>query len=140
MMEERFGVFSYDMAHLLGTAVLVLSFGLLYQRRTKAVVNIYGAQAIALAAAAAWQGYVQDAPQLYITALITFAAKGVAIPLAMHRIIDRSIAGIPLVVELCGAVLILVAFVVFGVFFFRIRERFDSLDIGHFDSISRMHR
>ena len=36
-----YGVLSYDVAHLLGGAVLVLSFGLLYQRRIKAVVNTY---------------------------------------------------------------------------------------------------
>ena len=48
-----------------------------------------------------------------------------------------SVAGMPLVVELSVAVLILVAFIVFGVFFFRIRERFDSLDVSHLDRISR---
>jgi hydrogenase-4 component E len=221
MMPARYGVLSYDLAHLLGGAVLVLSFGLLYQRRVPAVVNIYAAQAIMLAAAAAWQGYAQGEAQLYITALITLAAKGVAIPFALHIVIRRldvrrsidvalgifpsmllgvalvalailvvlpvtlqsqtltredlalalsvvllgllvmitrrtaltqvigfmsrenglilaavSVAGMPLIVELSVAVLILVASVVFGVFFFRIRERFDSLDVTHLDRIS----
>jgi hydrogenase-4 component E len=221
-MEPRYGALSYDLAHLLGGAVLVLSFGLLYQRRIRAVVNIYAAQAIALAAAAAWQGHAQGATQLYITALITLAAKGFAIPVALHAVIRRlnvqrsveaalgifpsmllgvglvalailvvlpvtlqsrtltredlalalsvvllgllvmisrrtaltqvigfmslenglilaavSVAGTPLIVELSVAVLILVAAVVFGVFFFRIRERFESLDVTHLDQISR---
>ncbi|HEX3349389.1 MAG TPA: hydrogenase-4 component E [Acetobacteraceae bacterium] len=224
-MPTHYGALSYDLSHLLGTAVLILSFGLLYQRRTKAVVTTYALQAVALAAAAAWQGYVQGAPQLYATAVITLAAKGVVIPIAMLKLIERlniqrsvepalgifmsmvlgvglvalailvvlpvtfqdsnltredlalalsvvllgqlvmisrrlaltqvigfmslenglilaavSVAGMPLVVELSVAVLILVAFVVFGIFFFRIRARFDSLDIGHFDRISSMHR
>ena len=35
----------------------------------------------------------------------------------------------PLVVEVSVAFAVLIAFVVFGLFFFRIRERFDSLDV-----------
>ena len=50
------------------------------------------------------------------------------------------IEGMPLVVELSVAVLVLVAFVVFGVFFFRIRERFDSLDVRRLDPISEERR
>jgi hydrogenase-4 component E len=37
--------------------------------------------------------------------------------------------GMPLVVEVSVAFAVLIAFVVFGLFFFRIRERFDSLDL-----------
>jgi len=50
------------------------------------------------------------------------------------------VAGMPLVVELSVAVLVLLAFVVFGVFFFRIRERFDSLDVSHLDRVGGAHR
>ncbi len=220
-----FGHLSYDLAHLLGGAVLVLSFVLLYQRRLTAVINSYALQAVALAAAAAWQAWVQAAPHLYLTAVLALAAKGIAIPLAMHAIVRRlkvdrslesalgifpsmalgvglvtlsilvvlpvtpqaqtltredlalalsvvlmgllmmitrrtaltqvigfmslenglilaavSVAGMPLVVELSVAVLVLLAFAVFGVFFFRIRDRFDSLDIGHLDRIGGGHR
>ncbi|HUY68464.1 MAG TPA: hydrogenase-4 component E, partial [Alphaproteobacteria bacterium] len=39
------------------------------------------------------------------------------------------VKGMPLVVELLIAFSVLVAFVIFGVFFFHIRERFDTLDI-----------
>jgi hydrogenase-4 component E len=220
-----YGVFSYDLAHLLGAAVLVLSFGLLYQRRITSVINIYAVQAITLAAAAAWQGWVQDSAHLYVTALIALGAKGVAIPLALHNIVRRlrihravetalgvfptmalgvglvalsvlvvlpttiesttltredlalalsvvlmgmlmmitrrsaltqvigfmslenglilaavGLPGMPLVVELSVAVLVMLAFVVFGVFFFRIRERFDSLDVSHLDRVGGTHR
>ncbi|MBI3436194.1 MAG: hydrogenase-4 component E [Proteobacteria bacterium] len=41
--------------------------------------------------------------------------------------------GMPLVVEFSVAFSILVAFIVFGVFLFRIRERFDSVDVGALD-------
>jgi hydrogenase-4 component E len=220
-----FGVLSYDLAHLLGGAALVLSFALLYQRRVTAVINIYALQGIVLAAAAAWQGWVQHAAHLYLTALITLVAKGIVIPIAMHRIVRRldihrsidtalgifpsmilgvflvalsitvvlpttlesealtredlalalsvvllgllmmitrrnaltqvvgfmslenglilaavGVAGMPLVVELAVAFLVMVAFIVFGVFFFRIRERFESLDLHHLDLVSEAER
>jgi hydrogenase-4 component E len=41
------------------------------------------------------------------------------------------VRGMPLVVEISVAFSILIAFVVFGVFFFRIRERFDTLDVHY---------
>ncbi len=220
-----YGTLPYDVAHLLGGVILLLSFTLLSQRRLPALINVYALQAAMLAGAAFWQGWVQHAPHLYITGLITFAAKGVIIPLAMHRIVARlnmardietalgifpsmalgvalvalaimvvlpttsqsqaltredlalalsvvllgllmmisrrsalsqvigfmslenglilaavGVEGMPLVVELSVAVLVLVAFVVFGVFFRRMRARFDSLDVSHLDRIGRAHR
>jgi hydrogenase-4 component E len=220
-----FGNFSYDLAHLLGGAVLVLTFGLLYQRRLTAVINTYSVQSWALAAAAAWQGWVQGSAELYVAALIALSVKGVVIPIALHRIVRRldihrtveaamgvfpsmalgvalvvlaillvlpstmesqvltredlalalsvvllghlmlitrrtaltqvvgfmsienglilgavGVRGMPLVVELSVAVLVLVGAVVFGVFFFRIRERFDSLDDSHLDRVGEAHR
>jgi hydrogenase-4 component E len=220
-----FGAFSYDFAHMLGGTILVLSFGLLYQRRITAVITIYALQAWVLAAAAAWQGWVQSSPELYVTAVIALAAKGIAIPYALHAIVRRlrihraietalgifpsmavgvalvalsilvvmpttmestvltredlslalsvillgqlmmitrntaltqvvgfmsienglilaavGVKGMPLVVELSVAVLVMVGAVVFGVFFFRIRERFDSLDVSHLDRVGGAHR
>jgi len=41
--------------------------------------------------------------------------------------------GMPLVVEFSVAFSILIAFIVIGIFLFRIRERFDSVDIGTLD-------
>jgi len=219
----RYGALPYDLAHLFGGAALVLSFALLYQRRIPAVINIYALQAMVLAAAACWQGFVQSAPQLYLTGVITLAVKGIAIPIALHRIIRRleihraietalgvfpsmvlgvglvalailvvtpttsqvltredlatalsvvllgmlvmitrrsaltqvvgfmslenglilaavGVAGMPLVVELAVAVLVMVAAVVFGIFFFRIRERFESLDVSHLDRVARAQK
>jgi len=214
-----FGQLPYDVAHLLGGAMLLLSFALLYQRRVGAVINLLAAQGALLALAAAWQGWVQGAPQLYLTALIAFAAKTVAIPLALRALVRRldlhrtvetamgigpslvagvalvalailvvlpitagaraiaredlalalsvvllgmlmmitrrnailqvvglmslenglilaavGVAGMPLVVELSTAALVLVAFVVAGVFVFQIRERFDSVDIAFLET------
>jgi len=41
--------------------------------------------------------------------------------------------GMPLVVEFSVAFSILIAFTVFGIFVFRIRERFDTVDVGALD-------
>ena len=208
------GNLSYDVAHLLGTSVLVLSFALLFQRRILGVLNIFALQATVLAAAAAWQGFTQDAPHLYITAAIALAFKAIIIPLALRRIAFRfqihrtvetvlgigltmiagvclvglaivlvlpltrqsvlmtrddlalalsivligllmmitrrnaltqvvgfmslenglilaavGVVGMPLVVEMSVAFSVMVAFIIFGIFFFHIRDRFDTLDL-----------
>jgi hydrogenase-4 component E len=214
-----FGQLPYDVAHLLGGAMLLLSFVLLYQRRVTAVIHAFAMQGALLAMAAAWQAHVQGAPQLYLTALTALVAKAVLIPLALrvlvrrldlHRTVETAmgigpsmiagvalvalailvvlpitagaraiaredlalalsvvllgmlmmitrrnailqvvglmslenglilaavgVAGMPLVVELSTAALVLVAFVVAGVFVFQIRERFDSVDIGFLET------
>jgi hydrogenase-4 component E len=208
------GNLSYDVAHLLGTSVLVLSFALLFQRRILGVLNIFALQATVLAAAAAWQGFTQDAPHLYITAAIALMFKAIIIPLALRRIAFRfqihrtvetvlgigltmiagvclvglaivlvlpltrqsglmtrddlalalsivligllmmitrrnaltqvvgfmslenglilaavGVVGMPLVVEMSVAFSVMVAFIIFGIFFFHIRDRFDTLDL-----------
>lgn len=210
-----FGQLGYDVAHLLGGGVLLLSFVLLYQRRIGAVINAFATQGTLLALAAAWQAHAQGAPGLYVTAALALAAKGVLIPLALHAIVRRldlhrtvetalgigpslvagvglvalsilvvlpategaralaredlalalsvvllgmlmmitrrnalsqvigllslenglilaavGVAGMPLVVELSTAALVLMVAVVAGVFAFQIRERFDTLDTG----------
>lgn len=211
--------FGYDAAHLLGAVVLLMSFALLYQRRIFSVITVFTLQALALAAAAAWQGYAQGEPHLYVTALLTLVLKAVAIPLALHRIILRlniqrtvdaalsvgltmvagvslvtlsillvlpvttdaatltreglalslsvvllgllmmitrrnavsqvvgfmsienglifaaiGVAGMPLIVEMMVAFSVMVAFIIFGIFLFQIRERFDTLDLQKIDS------
>ena len=209
----------YDAAHLLGAVVLLMSFALLYQRRLFSVLNVFAAQALALSAAAAWQGFIQDAPHLYVTALLTLGLKAILIPVALHRIILKlnihrivepalsigltmlsgvslvtlsillvmpvtehasaltredlalslsvvllgllmmisrrnavsqvvgfmsienglilaaiGVAGMPLVVEMSIAFSVMVAFIVFGIFLFHIRERFDTLDMHKIES------
>jgi hydrogenase-4 component E len=211
--------FAYDAAHLIGATVLMMGFGLLYQRRMAAVIRTYAMQAMALAAAAAWQAHVQDAPHLYATAAIALLFKGIAVPAALqwlvrklgiHRTVETALGigptmtagvglvalsivlvlpvttnaaaltreslalamsvvllgllmmitrrnavtqvvgfmalenglllgavgakGMPLVVEISIAFSVLVAMTLFGIFFFRIRERFDSLDLAYLES------
>ena len=211
----RFGQLTYDLSHLLGGAVLLLSFVLLYQRRIGAVINAFATQGTLLALAAAWAAHAQGAPGLYLTALLALGVKGVLIPLALHRLVRElnlhrtvetalgvglsmtagvalvglcilvtlpategarllsretiafamsvvllgmlmmitrrnaisqvigllslenglilaaiGVTGMPLVVELSTAALVLMLAIVAGVFAFQIRERFDTLDTG----------
>lgn len=213
------GHISYEVAHLLGATMLMAGFGLLYQRRLYAVLNTFAFQALALAAAAAWQAHVQHAPHLYATAGIALVFKGVLVPFALHWLVERlgihrsvdtalsigwtmivgvvlvalsillvlpvtanaaaltreslavamsvvllgmlmmitrrnavtqvvgfmalenglllaavSAKGMPLVVEISVAFSVLIAMTLFGIFFFRIRERFDTLDLQYLET------
>ena len=210
---------AYDLAHLLGGTALLLSFSLLYQRRLFAMLGAFALQALIIAAAAAWQAYMQDAPHLYISAGIALVFKAIIIPVALKRIVVHldihrtvetalgigptmiagvglvalsillmlpvtvasamlvretmalalsivlmglltmitrrnavtqvigfmslenglilaavGVEGMPLVVEMGIAFSVMVAFIVFGIFFFHIRERFDTLDIAYLES------
>jgi hydrogenase-4 component E len=48
--------------------------------------------------------------------------------------------GMPLVVEISVAFSVLIAFIVIGIFLFRIRERFDSVDVHALDRVRRERR
>jgi hydrogenase-4 component E len=204
----------FDIAHLLAGGLVLVSFMLLYQARLYALLNLFGLHAVVLSLSVAWQAYIQDAPHLYVTAVIALGFKGVAIPVALHRIVQQlhihrgiepvvgvgptmligiglvalsigvvipvtvatdSLAredlafalavillgllmmvsrhnavsqvigfmslenglvlaatgakGMPLVIEISVAFSILIAFIVIGIFLFRIRERFDTVDL-----------
>jgi hydrogenase-4 component E len=208
----------FDVAHLLAGGLVLMSFALIYQDRLSALINVYAAHATVLALAVAWQAYVQDAPHLYVTAVIALVFKAIIIPIALHRIIrqlgihreietvvgvgptmlggiglvalsmvvmlrvteeagrlareDLAFAlsvvllgllimvtrrnavslvigfmslenglvlaatgakGMPLVVEISVAFSVLIAFIVIGVFLFRIRERFETIDVAALD-------
>ncbi|ADP69576.1 putative hydrogenase-4 component E [Rhodomicrobium vannielii ATCC 17100] len=218
---------AYDVAHFLAGMMLVCSFTLLYQDRILAVLNTFAVQAIMLSLAVAWQGYVRNAPDLFITAAMAFGLKGIIIPVALNRMVEKlgikrdvdqvvnvgvamflglgltSLAlllvlkvtpgaasftreglalalaiillgllqmilrrnavtqivgfmsienglilaatgarGMPLVVEVSVAFSVLIALFVFAVFLFRIRERFDSVDVESLDKVraARAHR
>jgi hydrogenase-4 component E len=207
-----------DVAHLLAGGLVLLSIVQLYQDRLSALINTFALHAFVLALSVAWQAYIQDAPHLYVTAVIALGFKTVAIPLALHGIVERlgihreietvvgigatmllgiglvalsmvimlrvtpaadplaredlafalavlllglllmvtrrnavsqvvgfmslenglvlaatGAKGMPLVVEISVAFSILIAFIVIGIFLFRIRERFDTVDVHALD-------
>jgi len=212
------GDLSFDVAHLLAGSLVLVSLVQLYQDRLSALINVYAVHALVLAASAAWQAATQDAPHLYITALITLVFKAMIVPFALHRIVrklgihreienvvgvgmtmlagiglvalslvvmlratpeadplareDLAFAlavvllglllmitrhnavsqvigfmsmenglilaatgaqGMPLVVEISVAFSVLIAFIVIGIVLFRIRERFDTVDVQALD-------
>ena len=209
---------SFDIAHLLAGGLVLASFVMLYQDRLYALVNVFAFHAAVLSLSVAWQAYIQDAPHLYITAVIALIFKTIIIPLALYRIILRlgihreietvvgigwtmltgmglvalsmvvmlrvtanadplaredlafalavlllgllmmvtrrnavsqvigfmslenglilaaaGAKGMPLVVEISVAFSVLIAFIVIGIFLFRIRERFDTVDVRALD-------
>jgi hydrogenase-4 component E len=210
---------AFDIAHLLAGGLVLASFVLLYQDRLYSLLNVYAVHALVLALSVAWQAFIQDAPHLYVTALIALVFKATIIPLVLRRIVERlgihreietvvgigltmlagmalvalsmvvmlrvtseatpiaredlafalavvllgllimvtrrnavgqvvgfmslenglvlaatGAKGMPLVVEISVAFSILIAFIVIGIFLFRIRERFDTVDIPTIDS------
>lgn len=101
------GSLAYDIAHVLGGGMLLCSFLLLTQRRLGGLIWLLAAQGLLLAMAAAWQGYSQASGHLYTSAAIAFAAKAVAIPLALREATRRvggsaADAGLPAMPALLG--------------------------------------
>jgi hydrogenase-4 component E len=209
---------AYDVAHLLAGSLVLVSLMMLYQDRLYALLNVFALHAVLLSLSVGWQAYMQDAPHLYVTALIALGFKAIIIPVVLHRMIvslgihreiettagigpimlvgialvglsmavmlritadanliareDLAFAlsvlllgllimitrrnavgqvvgfmslenglvlaatgakGMPLVVEISVAFSVLIAFIVIGIFLFRIRERFDSVDVQALD-------
>ena len=216
---------TFDIAHMLAGSLVLVSFLQLYQDRLSALLNMFALHAFVLAASVAWQAYAQDAPHLYITAVIALIFKAIVIPLALRRIViklgihreienvfgvglamllgiglvalsmvvmlrvtsgadplareDLAFAlavvllgllmmvtrrnavsqvvgfmslesglvlaatgakGMPLVVEISIAFSVLIAFIVIGIFLFRIRERFDTVDMQAMDRFREEQR
>ncbi len=201
--------------------MLLLSFGMLSQRRIVSLVNLYAIQGGALAAATLLVAWRTGEGHLYLSAALTIALKVIFLPWLLHRLIRRlevywdtepllnvtgtmlvgllvvvfafglaqpitqlastatrgaigiavsvvllaflmmitrrkamsqvvgflsmenglffaamsATYGMPMVVELGVALDVLVAMLVLGVFFFQIREQFDSLDLHHLESL-----
>jgi hydrogenase-4 component E len=216
---------AFTLTHMLGGLMLLCAFALISQSRLSAMIGLYQAEALALSAAALWQGYVQGSADLYLTGLITLAIKAVALPVGMRRIVRRfgltrasepalpaglamilgvaligvavlvvlpitinavsttredlalalsvillgllmmttrrhalaqvigflstenglvlaatGMPGMPFVAELSVALLVLLAFLVLGLFLARLREHFDTLDLAGLEQIERRGR
>jgi hydrogenase-4 component E len=209
---------NFDVAHMLAGGLVLVSLAMLYQDRLYSLINALALHALVLAVSVAWQARIQDAPHLYITAVIALGFKAIAVPAALRRMVfklgihreietvvgigftmlagialialslvvmlpatihadplareDIALAlsvvligllmmvtrrnavsqvagfmslengivlaatgaqGMPLVVEISVAFSVLIAFIVIGIFLFRIRERFDTVDVQALD-------
>ena len=216
---------AFDIAHFLAGSLVLVSIMLLYQDRLSALINVFAFQAVVLALSVSWQAYIQNAPHLYLTAMIALVVKAIVIPVALHRMIRRlgihreiekalnvgltmlaglalvalsvvvvlrvtseasmlaredlafalsvvllgllmmvtrrnavsqvigfmslenglilaatGAKGMPFVVEISVAFSVLIAFIVIGIFLFRIRERFDTVDLQALDEVREAQR
>ena len=209
---------AFDIAHMFAGGLVLVSFMMLYQDRLLPLINVLSLHSLVLALSVAWQAYIQDKPDLYVTAAIALGFKSIVIPMALRRMVVRmelhrevevavgtgltmllgiglvalamdlmlrvtdgasalvredvalalsvvllgllmmvtrrnavsqvigfmsienglilagtGARGMPLVVEISVAFSILIAFIVIGIFLFRIRERFDTVDLQALD-------
>ena len=76
----------FDVAHLLAGTLVLISFLQLYQDRLYALLNVYAAHALTLAASVAWQAFVQDAPHLYLTAPFLWESKLITLDCGTKRV------------------------------------------------------
>ena len=115
---------------LLGLLIVVFSFGL--------------AQPIAALASTATRNAVGIAVAVILLAFLSMITRRKAMSqvvgfLSMENGLFfgamSATYGMPMVVELGVALDVLVAMLVLGVFFFQIREQFDSLDLHHLESL-----
>ena len=70
----------YDIAHLLGACGPAAQLRPAVPAAAVRADQMFAIQSAALAAAAAWQGYIQDAPHLYVTAVLALGMKAIIIP------------------------------------------------------------
>jgi hydrogenase-4 component E len=119
---------SYTM--LIGLAVVIFSFGL--------------AQPISALASTATRSTIGIAIAVILLAFLTMITRRKAMSqvvgfLSMENGLFfgamSTTYGMPMVVELGVALDVLVAMLVLGVFFFQIREQFDSLDLHHLETL-----
>jgi hydrogenase-4 component E len=92
----------FDIAHLLAGGLVLVSFMLLYQDRLFGLINIFMLHAVVLSLSVGWQAFTQNAPHLYVTAVIALVLKAMIIPVALHRMVQR--LGIHRTLEIVGGV------------------------------------
>lgn len=216
--------FPLDLAHMLAGGLVLASFAMLYQDRLLPLVNTLSLHSLLLGLSVGWQAHIQQAPELYVTAVLAIGLKCILIPIALRRMIwrlgihrdiegtvgtgiamligiglvalsldlmlkvtagatalvreDIALAlsvvllgllmmvtrrnavsqvigfmslenglvlagtgahGMPLIVEISIAFSILIAFIVIGIYLFRIRERFDTVDLQAIDHFRGEH-
>jgi hydrogenase-4 component E len=75
--------------NLFAAVLLLLSFGMLSQRRILTLINLFTMQGATLVASTLVVAYVTHQHHLYYSAAITFITKVVVIPFLLHRLIAR---------------------------------------------------
>src|SRR3954470_10611019 len=81
--------FGDKMVTLMAAMVLVLQIAMVAQRWMVTNIRIFAAQSILLAAIAGTIAYCNHAPHIYIAAVLTLLVKGIAVPIALERLVAR---------------------------------------------------
>ena len=106
-----------QLINLFAAFLLLLSFGLLAQRRVLSLIHLFTLQGITLVASTSMMAFFTQQPHLYYSAALTFALKVLVIPWLLHRLLKRldvrwdveSLLNIPTTM-LLGIVLVIFAF------------------------------
>ena len=80
---------AFDISHTLAGGLVLISLMMLYQDRLYSLLNVFALHALVLSLSVAWQALIQDAPHLYVTAVIALVFKAIVIPVALHRIVKQ---------------------------------------------------
>ena len=75
--------------NLYAAILLIVSFGMISQRRILSLVHLYTAQGVTLVLATLTVAGLTQQPDLYVSAALTLVLKVIVIPFGLHRIIDR---------------------------------------------------
>ena len=78
-----------QLVNLFAAFLLLLSFGLLAQRRVLSLIHLFTAQGLTLTASTATMAYFTAQPHLYWSAVITLVLKVLVMPWLLHRMTDR---------------------------------------------------
>jgi hydrogenase-4 component E len=106
-----------QLINLFAAVLLLLSFGLLAQRRVLSLIHLFTLQGATLVASTTVMAYFTDQPHLYGSAALTFVLKVLLMPWLLHRMIERlnvrwdveTLINIPTTM-LAGIVLVIFAF------------------------------
>ena len=78
-----------QLINLFAAVLLLLSFGLLAQRRVLSLIHLFTLQGLVLAASTTTMAYFTGQPHLYWSAAITLVLKVFLMPWLLHRMIER---------------------------------------------------
>jgi hydrogenase-4 component E len=78
-----------QLVNLFAAILLLLSFGLLSQRRVLSLIHLFTLQGLTLVASTTVMAYFTDQPHLYWSAGMTLVLKVFLMPWLLHRMIER---------------------------------------------------
>jgi hydrogenase-4 component E len=78
-----------QLVNLFAAVLLLLSFGLLSQRRVLSLIHLFTLQGVTLVASTTVMAYFTEQPHLYGSALMTLVLKVLLMPWILHRMIER---------------------------------------------------